>query len=92
LPHGLEEVGGTRHVFHVWKRLEDFHHLAHERPSLGIPAKASMGQLGCFLSAFDGEVSLQTGVYKPIETPSFSKIRACPFDQIVLPVWSVLVH
>lgn len=58
LAHGLEEVGGASHVFQVWKRLEDFHHLAHERPSLGIPAKASMCQLSRLLSAFYGEISL----------------------------------
>jgi hypothetical protein len=90
--HGLEEVGRAGHVLEVLERLQDLYHLAHQRPSLGVTAEASVGQLSCLLSPFYREVPIQTGIYKLIESSPFSEIGASPFNQVVFTIWPVLVH
>jgi hypothetical protein len=69
--HGLEEVGAAGHVLEVLERLQNFHYLAHQRPGLGVTTKACMGQLSRLLSTFYGEVSIQTGINKLVESTSF---------------------
>ncbi|KAH0449149.1 hypothetical protein IEQ34_022949 [Dendrobium chrysotoxum] len=70
----------------------NFNHLTHERPCFGIPVETLIRKLDGLMRGFDGEMALQTRVYELVEASPSPQIGSSPFNQIVLAVWSLLVH
>lgn len=90
--HGLEIVRRAGHVFKVQQRLKNYNNFAHQWSCFRVPAKTVVGQLSRLLCTSDWEVALKARINEPIKTPSFSKMRPSPLNQIVLPIRSVFVH
>jgi hypothetical protein len=90
--HGLVRAGWRGRVFEVRERFEILHHLAHQRPVLGILCEAIPGQLGHLLCTFHGDASTKFGIHKAVESLLLFEKGVRPFHQVVLPNWPALVH